>query len=254
MLKLHALAGFPPSQAALWILGVFLVVPALSAALEANPNPPPYLGEAYDLKSYQLVYRESHQEYFTNGLKTGTYTSFQDPQGHVIAERRLDFSRSSVKPDYTFKDFRDGYEEGANVLGAQVRVFYRDAGEEKLHEKVLTVPEPYVIDGGFNAFLKQNWDSLTAGRRIHFHFVAPARLDYFSFVAHEDPGRVPKGKIARAFVVEVDNSLLRLLVSPIVVLYDPSTRRMMQYQGISNIGDGKGKSLKVNLVYPETGP
>jgi hypothetical protein len=254
MMMHRPFVAITPSRAVLWTLRAFLAFPSFSAALEASPNPPPYRGEAYDLKGSELLYTESHQEYFTNGLKIGTYTSFQDPQGHAIAERHLDFSKSGVQPDYIFKDFQNGYEEGANLLGGQVHVFFRDPREARLHEKVLTVPEPYVIDGGFNAFLKQNWDSLIAGRRIHFRFVAPARLDYFSFVAREDDSRVPKGKMARAFVVEVDNALLRLLVSPIVVLYDPSTRRMMQYQGISNISDGKGKSLKVNLIYPETGP
>src|SRR5580698_5911338 len=145
----------------------------------ANPPPstsPPYRGEAYSLDKSELLYTESHQEYFVNGQKTGIYTRFQDPQGQAIAERYLDFSHSAVKPDYTFKDFRDGYEEGAKVSGSQVRVFFRPSRGAPLHEKMLTVPEPCVIDGGFSDFLKQNWDGLAAGRRIHFHFVAPARL------------------------------------------------------------------------------
>jgi hypothetical protein len=237
----------------------FLTLPSASAG---DANPPPYHGEAYGLnpQNPELLYTESHQEYFLNGRKTGIYTCFQDPQGQVLAERHLDFSRSAVKPDYIFKDFRHGYEEGAKVAGNQVNVFFRASLGSPLHEKVLKVPEPFVIDGGFNDFLRQNWDSLMTGHRIHFHFVAPARLDYFGFVAHEDPQRVPKGKTggnaraAKAIVVEVDNALLRLLVSPIVILYDSSTRKMMQYQGISNISDAKGKSLMVRILYPETGP
>ncbi len=231
-----------------------LALTGFGSLQSVEANPAPYQGQAYDLGKGQLLYTETHQESFSNGQKTAIYTLFQNPQGQPIAERHLDFSRSPMQPGYIFKDFRNGYEEGAAVSGNRVRVYYRDSQASPLRQKSLNVPEPFVIDGGFNNFLKQNWDSLTAGHRLHFHFVAPARLDYYAFVAHEDARRVPKGMPARAFVVEVDNALLRLLVSPIVILYDSSSRKMMQYQGITNIHDARGNGLKVRLIYPEPGP
>ena len=243
--------NFPYSQYLFLLLAGTV---GLHAQTVSVPPPTAYYGEAYDLKTHEKVYTEYYQDNFTSFHKTGTYTRFEDPHGKPIVERHLDFSKSDEKPDYTFKDFRNGYEEGAQVSGNQVRMYFKESRNTALKEKSLTVPEPFVIDGGFNSFLKGNWEKLAVGEHIHFHFVAPARLDYYGFVAHEDPARVPKGKVAMAIVVELDNVLLRLLVSPIVILYDSSSRRMIEYQGISNINDAQGKSLKVRLIYPEMGP
>ncbi len=218
-----------------------------------HANSTDYKGLAFDLKKQEPAYVEEHREIFSQDKHTSTDTRYLDNQGRNIAERTLDFSHSLCKPDYVLKDFRDGYEEGAAIVGDQVRVFVRATRNTQLKEKQIKVPEPCVIDGGFNYFLKQNWDGLLAGKRIHFNFVAPSQLDYFAFIAREDL-KSEMGKNEKAFVIELENPLIRLLVAPIRVSYDADTRRMTQYQGISNVNDSFGKSLKVRLVYPELGP
>jgi hypothetical protein len=168
-------------SAAMLALGVWGV------ALGAEPSlrPAPFRGQAYEPGSSRLLYAEKHENITRGGVTVGR-TEYRDPAGALIAERTLDFSRHIFKPDYRLVDLRDGYEEGAEVVGtgdgktARVRVFVRDKREKPLRERTILVPEPAVIDGGVNAFVKANWSELSAGRRVAFNFVAPARRDWFS--------------------------------------------------------------------------
>lgn len=233
------------------------ILPAsLSAPVQKGPA---YEGDAFDTERGGRAYHEEHQECFLAGRHVATRSQFKSPDGKPMAERELDYTHSFYKPDYLFRDLRNGYEEGARVEANDVRVFYRDSAHAPLLEKKLAVPEPCVINGGFNLYLKQNWDSLEAGRHLPFNMVVPARLDYYRFVAYEDAMRTitPQeagGRKAKAVVVEPQNSLLRMLLPTIVVFYDVDTKQMIRYQGISNIADAKGRSLRVRIDYPRQGP
>jgi hypothetical protein len=208
-------------------------------------------GDALALKGGDAVlYTEQYRDTLRDGRPHRTGTHYFDAEGRPIADRVMDFSRHAWKPDYRLVDRRDGYEEGAEVSGRTIRVFYRAKRGRPLKEKNLSVPEPAVIDGGFNRFIKDHWEALSEGRPVPFNFVAPSQLDYFAFeaVKTSDGG----GRIT--FAVRPANKVVRVLVDPIQVTYDAATRRMTRYSGLSNINDAKGKSLKVRLVYPDLGP
>jgi hypothetical protein len=230
----------------------------------------PFKGYAYAPGTTDLLYTEKHDDRVRGGIPVSR-TEYRNPAGSVIAERTLNFSRHVYKPDYLLADTRDGYEEGAEVLGkaktedgreaAKVRVFMRPERGEARKERVLAVPEPCVIDGGINSFIKSRWDDLAAGKRVPFSFVAPARRDWFAFevvpVGYDEAStfsdfKPEKGDLA--FVIRPENKALRLIAPLIRVSYDIATRRLFEYQGISNVNNAKGKSFKVRIAYPEGGP
>jgi hypothetical protein len=211
------------------------------------------IGDAFDLGKGTAAYREEHRLRFEAGRLAAMRTVYLSPQGVTLAERTLDFAASPTRPGYALRYGRDGYEEGASVLAGKVLVHSRASANAPRKEKRLDVPEPYVIDGGFHPFLKENWSALTSGKRITFHFVVPSRLDYFRFVAYEDEARAPSGGNQKVFVAVPESRMLRMLVEPIVARYDASTRRMLEYRGLSNIDGPDGKTRKIRLVYREPG-
>ena len=246
-------------------LCIFMTVPASCAQVSRGPVPP-FKGQAYEPGSSDLLYTEFHENTVREGAPLGR-TEYRNPAGTVIAERTLNFSKHAFKPDYRLVDLRDGYEEGAEVVSkgdgknAKVRVFVRENRKEPVKDRTLTVPEPCVIDGGFNAFIKAHWDELSAGKRVGFNFVAPARRDWFSFEAvpagYKGAPEAPENadaKTTRTFVVRPEKTALRLLVPPILVTYDIETRRVKEYRGISNVNNSKGKSFKIRIAYPDGGP
>jgi len=233
-------------------LSLLLALPAPAQTVRA------FQGEAFALQANEagndaVIYTERYRDTLQDGRSHRTGTHYFDAAGEPIADRVLDFSRHAWKPDYRLVDRRDGYEEGAEVqgrTGTTIRVFYRRKRGEPLKEKTLSVPEPAVVDGGFNRFIKDHWKALAGGKTVPFNFVAPSQLNYFSFEALKTG--LADGKMT--FVIRPANKVVRLLVDPIRVTYDLSSRRMTDYRGLSNINDAKGKSLKVRLAYADLGP
>lgn len=236
----------------------------LSAAVRAAPVPdtsasPPFRGSAFDTERGGPAYTEEHREIFLQGRLVSTRTIFTAPSGGPMAQRDLDFSRHPFKPEYLYKDVRNGYQEGSKVLDAELLVHFRDSTRAPLKEKRIKVPEPCVVNGGLGPFLKQNWKALATGKRLGFSMVVPARLDFYKFVAYVDDKLAlsdmeSKGRKNTAVVIEPQSSVLRMLLPTIVMVYDVGTLRLIRYQGIVNVADPKGRSLRVRVDYPGPGP
>ena len=246
---------------------------ALAAALFASfsavvtgadtTTTPAYRGSAYDTERQVAGYQEEHVEGFVQGKHVFTRTAFLGPDGKRIGERNLDFARFDFKPDYLYRDLRNGYEEGAQVDpsrgAAQIRVHFRDSARAPLKEKFIDVPEPCVINGGVGEFVKQRWADLSAGKKVPFNMVIPARLDYLKFVAYVDrkfamTADETKGRPYLPVVIEPKSTVLSMLLPTIVMYEDVKTQRLIRYQGIVNVADAKGRSLRVRTDYPGVGP
>jgi hypothetical protein len=222
-----------------------------------------YRGSAYDTERKAAAYVEEHHEGFMAGKHVCTRTDFLGPDGKPMAVRTLDFGRFDCKPDYIFRDLRNGYEEGAVVDpakgAAEVRVHFRDSAKAPVKEKRIEVPEPCVINGGVGEFVRQRWEDIAAGKKASFNMVIPARLDYFRFEAYVDrkyslSQGESKGRAYLPVVVEPKNSVLSMLLPTIVMYEDVATKRLLCYQGIVNVADAKGRSLRVRTDYPNLGP
>ena len=251
----------PPRTAASIAL---LAAAAASLAAAADTTfAPAYRGSAFDTERKAAAYVEEHHEAFLGGKHVCTRTDFLGADGKAMAQRTLDFGRFAIKPDYLYRDLRNGYEEGARVDpakgSADIRVHFRDSAKAPLKEKRIRVPEPCVINGGVGPFVRQHWAEIAAGKKVGFNMVIPARLDFFRFEAYVDrkyalsPAEA-KGRDYLPVVVEAKSTLLSMLL-PIIVMYeDVATKRLIRYQGIVNVADAKGRSLRVLTDYPVQGP
>jgi hypothetical protein len=248
----------PPSQPA---PAKPAATPARQAKIAAADSAAPkaYRGTAYDTERGGFAYTEEHDERFQGGKLAFARTEFLSVDGHPFARCELDFARFPWKPDYRFTDARNGYEEGSVVEAGAIAVHFRDSTRAPLKEKRLEVPEPCVVNGGVGLYIKENWDALKSGKKLLFNMVVPARLDFYRFMAYVDPEKtLPSGEAAgrknQAIIIEPQNYILRKLLPTIVMTYDEATRRLIRYQGIVNVADAKGRSLRVRVDYPGLGP
>ena len=233
------------------VLASLLIAILISAWRQApDVETESYTGYAYGEGTIDLVYTEEFTDRFIDGKHIETFTSYFDPQHRKIAQRVLDFRKSKFAPDFKTEDLRTGYVEGAEISGDMVKLFNRKDKSSTMEEKVLEIPQPVVIDGGFNQFIKSNWEALENGEVLTFQFAVPARLDYFTLRAQ----KIAVTGREMAIEVEPDKPLLRWLASPIVVRYMKDTRRIKTYEGKSNISDEKGNNFVMRLVYPKKGP
>lgn len=212
-----------------------------------------YRGVAFDLETGRPAYTEYHVERFEGGRLIGLGTLYLNTAGDSIARRSLEFRVSPFLPDYRLEDYRDGSVEGARPESGSVVVYCRKGRSRPLKEKRLVVPDPAVLDGGFTAFLRAHWEDLSAGKRIAFNVIVPARLDYYRFVAYEDVKAASSLKGTKVVVAMPESKVLRILAPRIEFTFDSTTRHLRKYEGVSNIPKEGGGNQKVRLGFPEGG-
>lgn len=213
-----------------------------------------YKGLAYDMNSNTIVYIENHEEIIENGNRIGLKTSYTEPSGKMIARRNVSFTNSETIPTFQTEDFRDGYLEGSELKGDSVRLYWRKNYESTMSEKTILLPGPAAVDAGFNNFVQRNWDDLMNGTKRQFNFGAPFALDYYGFRLHKIEKKTVGDRERVVIQCDIDNFFIRLFVTPIILTYDVQTRRLVEYEGISNINNEHGKSYFVKIVYDPFGP
>lgn len=207
-------------------------------------------GEANDLQTGQLVYRERHSMAIDAGGQWVMESDYLATDGSLMAERIVTFNPlQAERPSYRLIDYRDNFEEGAEVLGnGQIELYRIIEGKKESALITPTSERPLVIDAGFSALIASEWDRLMAGQRITFDFASAARLTTIQFRLTHQPKSESNG--LEEFILEPSNWFVRMLVSPIKLTYRSEDRALMSYEGLSNIRRSGGGNHTVSISFP----
>lgn len=252
--------GGPPVRVrTLAILITSLVLACAAPALTASPEADfVYTGRGYFEGDTTPSYHEHYVLRLRGGEPVRVRTEYRERGGAIRAVRTLEFGagRAAWRPVYRFRDRATGYEEGADPRAGSssvvMRVYKREETGDPVREKILNVPAPVVVDGGFVPFLRAHWDTLMTGAHVPFNFVAVSHLDWFAMELSRDEDADREG--AAAFVAQARHAALRFLIAPTRVWFDPATRRMVEFRGRSNLHGAKGKTRPVRLLYTPMRP
>lgn len=194
-------------------------------------------GTARTYPAGDLAYRETHV--FSGNTHRVLY---RDPGGTLIAEKSLDYGCDLAAPDWEQRDLRNGRVVGGRWEGATY-VLRRDARTSSVSPRL-----PLVASSGFDNFVRSHWDSLKTADEVNFDFALPA--DLMTIGMRLQRAEAPEGETGERmwFKAEPSSGLLRLFAGEILLGYD-ETRTLGFYRGPSNIGDGKGGSLNVEIHY-----
>lgn len=218
------------------------------------------VGEAFDLKTGQLLYRE----YYTlNDESLPLRVEYRLPNGEALATKTLQFTKrdnlqSLALPDVQHHNLLNGrlIEVKANNPEAnqnRVTVRYRENLKDAIESASIPRQTQAVADAGFDEFVRLNWDRLAAGERLVMNFLMPSRLDFVSLqLRHREiPSGTTDTKAGQTLWIQATpaNSLLRLFVDPIDLYYQRDSRRLIRYSGISNLMDPSGSSMTVDIHY-----
>lgn len=229
------------------LLRIFIVYYLISLSLYAEEIYK-YFGQAYHLKNKDFLYTDFHTEFIQMGKHVSSVIEYKDKFGKIFAIKKINFQKNSHIPDFTLEDFRDGYLEGAVLDGSKLTLKYRSNFQSRIEEKSFDLPENSVVDGGFDYFIKDNWNSLIDGKKIIFHMFSSPRLSYYRLKVVLLKKAEFRGKQAHYFKVDLD-SFLGIFLPSVYVIYDSKTKRIVHYEGISNIIDESGRNYLVRIVY-----
>jgi hypothetical protein len=200
-------------------------------------------GDAKDANE-RLVYREKHEVRYENGRVQNSLTSYRDPSGREFARLESDYSLSIMMPTYVFSDFRRGHREGLRFEGGKYYIFDEDSGEAE-KTKVLDDDTNVYSCQGWHYYLVNNLDKLVGGDALEVRLIFPNRLQPYTFkiLSLGSEGDTIRVK------VRIANWLLSLFVPHLEVVYEKNKRKLIEYNGVSNIVDAEGKLQEVNITY-----
>lgn len=230
-------------------LGVVAASSLLGGAHGQVAAPRRFSGRAVHRDTGQWLYTEQHQHLYEGPRWLSGTIRYVSPQGQLLGEKTLDFSRDrfvplmrTVYPPLNEEEAITRVEEG-RVTMETVR-----GGQRKTREVVN--PGSLAVDSGFHAFIQQRLDDLASGRTVPLQLGVISQFDHFRFRIRRDDA--PADERVVRLVVEAD-SLLRLMVPTIRLAYDRRTRDMLEYEGLSNIVDPqtrKAPAVRITYEYP----
>ncbi|MDH5353700.1 MAG: hypothetical protein OEY09_04570 [Gammaproteobacteria bacterium] len=206
------------------------------------------VGEAYSINSNELLYRETHCQ---SDDKLKRDVLYQSPDGESIAHKSIDYGNGFSTPSFKQTNFQTREETEVKVENNIVTLSFTNANREltkKTIEKNAFSDLPMVIDAGFDAYIRENWDSLVSGEQQQFQFPLVTRSALIELQVSASNCSF-ESKNSQCFKLEMSNWFYRMLASPIELGYEPSQKRLIRYRGLSNIEGETGTGLDVDIRY-----
>jgi hypothetical protein len=203
-----------------------------------------FVGKAVNSQGI-LEYVEHHTVAYRNGTVSDSQTMYYDANDNKIGELISHYSFGPQFGSYDFTDIRAQYQDGAKVAPGRIWVFRKQSPEKTIEGKYLAKEKGQIVGQGFHQFIVRNLEHIAQGEVFHVMLVLPSRLDQYEF-------RIRKRKIDGDTLyirVEIDNWFLRLFAPHVDVDYDLKHRRLLRYEGISNLEDTSGNHTQVTITY-----
>jgi len=157
-------------------------------------------------------------------------------------------------PAYRLDLVKEGYAEGLTGTPGALEMFRQEPGEAIEKARYERRPALMAADSGLHALLSAHFAEILAGQRLKFRFVVSSSLDVFRFRAWRMDDTKFEGRPAVKIRVEPD-SFLNWLSAPIELTYEPDLRKLVEYQGVSNVRDPvTHKQYNVHVFYYSTPP
>lgn len=214
--------------------------------LVSNEGKSAFVGRAYDPLTGDLLYIERYQVTFDErGAHRNSLVEYINPDGTPFAVKQVRYDGVATAPSITFKDYRDNNEIRVESGLSRTTVAIRENGETNVSLIAAPVDMSMVIDAGFDQFLQQNWDRLQNKDPVPFAFLAMARRSWINFSVE----MIAATDEQVQFTIAPQNFFIRLLVDPINLTYDATTRRLLRFEGITPIEKSQsGQAASGNIV------
>lgn len=213
-----------------------------------------FIGTAVDLETGALVYTETHNVTLDeSGDYLRTEVSYVAADGQLISTKTLDFSKNKLAPKLIFSDPRNNLRYNT-TLSPDYLVLETTQGGDTATDVIAISENDIVVDAGFDRMLYRHWDMLLAGNERSFDFLALTRGSTIEFTL----STVSKSDTDVRFKIEPSSWFIRVLMDPIVLDYDLKTKRLMRYEGITNIAKEGGDSnysaiIEYRYIYEPSG-
>jgi|GEM_PF-1042623 len=214
------------------------------------------IGTAWTSDKSAVLYYEYH---FAENpdLQLSTRVQYRRADGSVFAEKTIDYSRSLTAPDIQHIDYRNTArittELTDDTRAAMIRVGFQAHDSPRYREEMLAHRESVVVDAGFDPFVCKHWESLITGESVSAGMLVPSRLDTVRVsLTKTDASHCDQAATdVYCFVIRPAGILRAVgwLVDPIYIGYDPQSKRLKVFDGISNLRNDNGEPQNVLITF-----
>jgi hypothetical protein len=208
-----------------------------------------YAGTATARHTTRFLYGEEHYMRFHEGRLASRVLLYTCGDGTPFARKTVDYQELRA-PDFAFEDASNGMREGVRSEGGIRTMWFRANRFEPERSALVPKSAGLVIDAGFDEFIRNEWPSLLTGEPKPFSFLVPSRMEQMQFVVqHLEPLRDDAN--AERFRMKLVG-VIGWLVPGIDVAYDVKDRKILSYEGLSNLRDRAGDNFQVHINFPES--
>lgn len=208
-------------------------------------------GLASNPETKQTLYTEQHWIRLNQVAPVERLVLYRCMDGTAFARKRVNYQPSAQAPAFEFFDARQGYLEGLRYIKNKAALWHRSPGKQAEKNSLLDI-QNLVADAGFNEFIRIHWQKLRSGSALPLRFAVPTRLQAYKFSLKQTGESQLAGIPAVTYQMKL-SGLLSLIADPIEVTYDKSTRRLLQFKGLSNLRDDDGDfALIAQIDFPKT--
>ena len=193
----------------------------------------------------QLLYTEKHTAVLDKeGFYKNLVTNYVDSKGEVFAKIQSNFEKNKVVPDYEFEDFRQKLKEKVTLELSSQKINIEFAKAGKIEKKSISVLANSVLSQGFHNFILSRFKNLLE-QKLEVYFVVTNRADQYKFVVQNE--KIEQGKVYIS--IKPANFFLNAIVPTNKLVYDIETKRLLSFEGLTNIDDQNGKTLTAKIDY-----
>lgn len=226
------------------------------AATPARAEPvAQFCGYAHDLESGKYRYTELHRQQMDADRWLGGTITYVAPDGTTLGKKELSFGANPFIPVYRLELFGGRYVEGIERVDAdRVFAYRKPLDGDTVERKEISFAPVAAADSGFHALIRANLAALVAGETRRFGFIVAGGLDAYRFRVRRNADVRFENRVAVRLLAQPD-SLLRLLVAPLDLTYDPGSGQLLEYRGRSNLIErDSGRGFDVRIVFAAEPP
>lgn len=225
----------------------FLLVTMCLSPFSFSQQVEPSTGQAKN-KDGKLVYIEKHESrYDENGKLQHLKTEYHEPNGGKFGFFDTKYIEHPFVPEYEFRDDRKFRAELVEIEKDTVKAKVQFDQSQPKKEKTYKISANMVAGQGLHNYLRTHIDQFVANpqRVDQVEFLVPANETSYTFRIRAK--NISEGKIT--YRVEADSWLFRLVAPHIEAQYEIASKRLLIYDGPSNLVNTQGKQEKVVITY-----
>ena len=223
------------------------------------------IGHVFDANSYEKLYLEHHR------IQQSSHSvDYKDLKQYAFARKDINYHRERSKPNITFNS--EHCNESFSITSLEDNVLsasYSNSCDEKNLSDSIRLGEPYVVDAGFDHFIRDNLSRISKADLV-FDYPAPSRGSNIALKAsrfdcsrlkttlsdllQSVPANINNQALWQQCVaVRAKNWLIARFLPPIYLAYAKDSRLAL-YSGRSNMSDAEGdyQDIAIFYFYPDS--